>query len=334
MFRTIRHTTIVSMLVLLLAPCYAGAEVLWLSDSRPVKRKAASEHEHNVPDGYIASADEVDTTHKEKKQLWLRRGDDPLRAAYVDKDSVDSTVVLLDRQGNRSSMELADKNGPWHASAVLEELGFYNAYLTIQTVHDGRLEVQTAKAELLRGTCCRKGIEEETTRAPLDPTAPIELVREHLPDEELMTRITSGDRLTFTVLGRGAPLAGVPVTLITQHGWHNTAVSDDQGRVSYTMIRDYYPSWSEFNRRHRETYLTVAHLDTREKGTYEDTPYTSVRYTATLAGHYYPSSADYRSYAYGLSITLLVFTFGGTAIYLYRRRRRKPFKEVRFDGKD
>jgi cbb3-type cytochrome oxidase subunit 3 len=50
-----------------------------------------------------------------------------------------------------------------------------------------------------------------------------------------------------------------------------------------------------------------------------------------LAGSYYPSPDDYRSYAWGLGISLLIVFFCGVAIYLYRRRRVKPFQEVRFD---
>jgi len=53
----------------------------------------------------------------------------------------------------------------------------------------------------------------------------------------------------------------------------------------------------------------------------------------TLPGKYRPSPYDYRSYAWGLGIALFVIVFGGLAVYLYRRRRLKPYQEERIDDK-
>jgi hypothetical protein len=72
----------------------------------------------------------------------------------------------------------------------------------------------------------------------------------------------------------------------------------------------------------------IAETEAAEPGRYQDQAYDSVRYQATLAGTYHPSPEDYRSYAWGLGIGLLALLSGGSAVYLYRRRRVKPFREV------
>jgi hypothetical protein len=77
----------------------------------------------------------------------------------------------------------------------------------------------------------------------------------------------------------------------------------------------------------------IAEVAADESGNHNDQPYTRVRYQATLAGNYSPSPNDYRSYAWGLGVGLLAVLLSGVAIYLYRRRRLKPFQEVRFDEK-
>jgi hypothetical protein len=318
-----------TLTLLLPAPALCADQLLWLTDVRPARKTPATEQDHAA--GTASAADEVDLPQSESKRLWLRRGDDPLRASYVAADAVAGEMHLLDRRGDRLPLVPGVKTAPFHVTVTLEELGFYNAYLVERTVRFDTLRVDIAKFEVLKGTCCKKGIEQEQTRAFHDAELPLELVREHHPDEGLMTRITSGDEVVFTVLRHGRPVAGVPVTLTTQQGWRSIRESGADGRVAYTMLRDYFPSWHEFNRRHRDTFLVSASLEEETGGVYNDTAHRSVRYTTTLSGHYYPSSHDYRSYAWGLGLTLLVAAFGGTAIYLYRRRRVQPFKEVRFD---
>jgi len=89
----------------------------------------------------------------------------------------------------------------------------------------------------------------------------------------------------------------------------------------------------EFAKYHKQTFLMTADLDVSDKVTVDGVDYASAHYTGTLAGNYYPSPHDYRSYAWGLGIGLFVIVFGGVAVYLYRRRRVKPFKEERVDDK-
>ncbi|OHX36369.1 hypothetical protein BJL95_11435 [Methylomonas sp. LWB] len=302
---------------------------MWLTESGPGKAAKASRGAEAR--GSYTEGESMDNTHGATKHLWLRAGDDVSAAGFVKPNGMPATVCLIDGAGQRRDLRAADQNGWYHVQVDLPELGFYNAYLVRSSVDAGVLDVNVAKAELLKGTCCVKNANDELTRTAINSEAPLELVRTHLPEEGLFTRLSSGDTLNFTVLANGKPRAGATVTMITQQGWKKSAIADGEGRVSFTLIRDYFPSWNDFQRRHQETFLVVAeHEEQTAGGALNGERYSATRYRATLSGNYYPSSADYRSYAIGLGVGLFVVAFGGLAIFLFRRRRLKPYREVRF----
>ncbi|MBU1425081.1 MAG: DUF4198 domain-containing protein [Gammaproteobacteria bacterium] len=351
----------------------AAADVLWLSEVPPSRRAQTAapkaddmpqEHRHEMQPGKTASAQSavaqstvsanssakkhkhgggteidatgevVDNTHSGAKQVWLRNGSEPLGSAYAGTGRESETLTLLGLDGALPDAVMKNENGALKARIELPELGFYNAYLTQRMVHGDMLHVQIAKAELLHGTCCAKGIDDEEVSKPIiNANVPLELVRVHYPDEKLFTRIVSGDQVNFTVLSFGKPVAGAKVSMTTQNGWSSSKVSDAEGRVAFTMIRDYYTPWLEFKKYRKQTYLMNADLHVPSKVVADGVVYGSAHYNSTLAGSYYPSPHDYRSYAWGLGISLFVIVFGGVAIYLYRRRRLKPYKEVRVDDK-
>jgi hypothetical protein len=186
---------------------------------------------------------------------------------------------------------------------------------------------------MIRGNFRDSNVPDEQTRAIRDPLQPLEIVREHPEKELLFTRHVSGDTVKFTILAQGKPIEGVSVTLLTQQGWQKKLMSDKNGQVSFTMIRDYFPAWYDLRRRLRESFVVVADREWAENGVFKREQYAAVRHQATLSGRYSLSPRDYSSYAYGLGITIFVVTFSGLAIYLYRRRRVRPFREIRFDEK-
>lgn len=320
------------------------SDILWLSDVAPKRTKKAAEANHASHDksgrhqdnmDAVISGEEGDNLHSGAKRLWLRQGDDAANARYVDAAALSSEFSLIDARGNRSRIAQTPMGGLAHAKFEFEEMGFYNAYLARESVQDGVLRVQLAKAELLKGSCCVKDrdVDPDQKKAISDPTLPLELVREHKPDEKLFTRMVSGDKISFTVNRLGKPLAGAPVIMLTQQGWQKKTVSDENGRVEFTLIRDYFPAWNDFKRRTKESFVVVAEAEAAESGTRQGQNYAKVAYQATLSGKYLPSPYDYKSYAWGLGIAVFVFAFGGLGVYLYRRRRVKPFREVRFDEK-
>lgn len=347
-----------------------SADILWLTETPPLKSEKSAEkvepshamHDHHAmemattvvssvasasavnqaaPPKHVHDATEISLDgeapgkdYRAEKQIWLRQGDDIKKAKFIVTESASEQLTMIALDGQQTTLTASNADGRLTAKIELPAIGFYNTYLEKRAVRAGQLVVQLPKAELMWASCQAKEVDEESVAKPIiNASSPLEIVRLHSPDEGCMSRIVSGTVLNFVVYRFGKPQAGVAVSMVTQEGWRNTKVSDGDGKVSFTVIREYYPNWLEFNKFHTDTFLTVAEWQQAETGILNGEKYTSARYVATLPGKYRPSPYDYRSYAWGLGISFFVIVFGGLAIYLYRRRRIKPYQEVRFDDK-
>jgi hypothetical protein len=268
------------------------------------------------------------------KHLWLRFANGPQEQGYVTQENRFAPLTLIDPKGQVSQQEVSvDKeHGLLDITFPMPEEGFYNVYASGQQVNDGERQFQIAKAEVLKHSC-REGHDNIQEKMPPRHNAAIalEIVRERRPKEDFHTRIGFGDTVAFVVLRNGKPQPDAEVTLTTALGWTKRALSDGQGRVSYTMIRDYFPPWRMFNKRHAQPYLVKAEYRQQESGELDGQSYDHTLYCASFTGSYFPSRRDYESYAYGLTIGLFMLVFSGLAVYLYRRRRIRPYREVCFD---
>lgn len=292
----------------------AAASVVWFTDLQPGPAAAHGEHNHGGPV-------ERGRGGAVYKRLYMRYGEHPAEAEYAHGPAEATTIAVIDPTGAVTTLPF----GPEHHGSVafaMPHEGFYNAYLTSRRINGEELRVSVAKAEVLRHSC-REGHDHVAANMPYRPwsEAPIEILRERLPDENFHTLPASGDELGFRVLVGGVPAAGATVRMHTQHGWSRTVTADAEGRASFQLIRDYYPPWSEFQRRHQESFLVVAEYGADASGSHDGRPYRRVRHVATLAGSYYPSARDYASYGYGLAIGLLGLTLTGGGVVWHRRRR-------------
>lgn len=323
------HTTpcrlIFSALIVLLGASVAAAETLWLSDAPPCDSQKGA-HSHG---GRVEIRRGIFHKH-----LWLRYGSGPQEPGYVTQESRFAPLTLIDTKGRVSQQEISvDKaHGLLDINFAMPQEGFYNVYVSRQQVNNGVRQFQIAKAEVLKHSC-REGHDNIEDKMPPRHHAviPLEIVRERRPKENFHTRIGFGDTISFIVLRNGKPQPEAEVTLTTALGWSRRAVSDGRGRVSYTMIRDYFPPWRMFNKRHAQPYLVTAEYRRQESGRLDGRDYDRTLYCASFAGAYFPSRRDYESYAYGLMIGLFALVFSGLAVYLYRRRRIRPYREVCFD---
>jgi hypothetical protein len=313
-----------------------GGGVVWLSDLPPMRgdgtRPAGSRG-----GGMGGMAMGGERSGPPVKRLWLRSGADPQKSSFY-REEADAApeMLLVTPQGKPEGEPLSPpEEGRKNLSFEMSAQGFYRLYVTTRKLQGETLNVSVAKAEA--GNFTHDGDDEERAKAVVAnrvlESAPIEIVRERQLNEKPFFRLLSGDEQAFVVLQKGLPAAGARVRFVSHQGWVKEAVSDEQGRVSFQIIRDYFPPWSEFQKRFKATYLVIAEANAAESGSHKDQSYASVRYQATLSGSYYPSPDDYRSYAWGLGVGLLAVLFSGVAIYLYRRRRLKPFQEVRFNEK-
>jgi hypothetical protein len=67
---------------------------------------------------------------------------------------------------------------------------------------------------------------------------------------------------------------------------------------------------------------------------HSDKEYENIKHSSTYTSLYYPAESGYSSYAYGLFAATATAILSGFAIYWFRKRRERPFKEVRFDEKN
>jgi hypothetical protein len=313
------------LLLVLCSQSGFASELLWLSDTPPDEESAS--HLHRSHGGPV----ERGARGVMRKRLWLRSGEMPAEAVYVAPEG-ELTARLLKPDKEHSQPDRPVKDQRAQLLFDMPDEGFYNAYLTRRLVENNTLEIVTAKAEVLKHSC-REGHDHVEDLMPPNHLSdiPLEIVRERLPNENFHGRIAYGDEITFLVLAKGEPVSGAEVTLHTRSGWRNTSATDEHGHAKFTIIRDYFPSWELFKSRHRQEFLAVATLLSDKKGSYQGEAYSRTKVVATLPGHYYPSSRDYESYGYGLSFGLFGLTFSGLSIYLFRRRRVRPYKEIRFD---
>ncbi len=213
--------------------------------------------------------------------------------------------------------------------------GANSVYVVEQGVDDNVLIIRTAKWITMHHNCGwgHNGKFDKTLTTP-QPLAiiPFEIVIDKLWDTNFHLSVTSGDWLGITVLSYGQPVPGATISLSSEKGWSKRAVTDKEGKATIQMIRDYYPSlWSRFNRTHRGEFLLTAQYHADQQGIFRGHSYQQTSYITTFPWQYSPSSRDYASYAYGLALGLVGMTVSGFGVYIYRERRRKPYKGISFD---
>ncbi|MCW9015031.1 MAG: hypothetical protein OQL06_14770 [Gammaproteobacteria bacterium] len=300
-----------------------ASQTYWFSDTPPDRefaKKLSSSH-----DGLVLKSRRDGTS----KLLWLREGEDPLTSTYVKE--ADAPLILLDAKKNLKTVAFKNKS---YAEAIFKmpDEGFYNLFMIKRFVEDNTLYSITAKKEVLNHSC-REGHDNIKEKMPPNAyeAAPVDIIRERMPRERFHTHVTSGDIVSYRILQKGKPLADASVTLVTQKGWKKTLKTDENGHVTFEMIRDYYPEWHEFKRRTRENFLVIVEYVQAQSGTLDDMTYDTISYKATASGSYYPSTKDYQSYLYGLLIGLFAFFATFLSVYLYRRRRLNVYQEQRLD---
>lgn len=302
----------------------AAPAMFWISTLSPGYVSSVAAQGMSNPD------DETDSAYSTIKRFWFREGERLDRAAYL-SSAAPMTLERLDASGQRFPVHSGEDGAVAQVMLEIPEMGVGNFYATRTLVRGQTRWIQLAKAEIVRRNSRERNIDPKWLTSLHDPKLPLEIVRERPDKERLYSRLRSGDTVDFTIYAYGKPLAGVPVIMLTEQGWQKKVFSDAQGKASFTLIRDYFPAWHNFLRRMRETFVVVADHETPEPGIANEGGKTTTHYQATLSGRYALSPHDYSSYAYGLGIVIFVTTFSGLAVYLYRRRRVKPFQEIRFD---
>ena len=266
------------------------------------------------------------------KQLWLRSDEQYLKSS---SPAAMGDYQVLDTQGQTLAHEIIKKGRKASIRFFMPDEGYYNAYHVARTVIGDHLNIDVAKAEVLKHSC-REGHEHYPAhKTPKTwSEAPIEIVRLRESEDNFHTRRQWGDKLKFKILRAGEPYPKARVTLETGSGWAKTADSDENGIATFQIIRDYFPEGEKFERRHRERYTITAEIIADEAGQLNAQVFSETYSQATLSGTYDPRKSDYESSAQGLMYGSVGFLVLGVSSYWYRKRREQPFKETRFDERD
>ena len=260
-------------------------------------------------------------------KLWLVTGGREGKPRGV--GSAGGAVTASDNDLQPVDANVSVKRGSAAISVATGSPGLYTIYYAEDGVADGVRCTNSAKYELVHGRHGDKVALNLTETTAL----PFEIVRVKSADEGLFSRFVSGDTLTFKAMADGEPQPGAAVTLRTSEGWSRRVVTDANGSASFTLIKEYFPEWNAFDKRHEDRFVVTATWTRETPGELGGVPYEKHRFVTTYPGRFFPEPSSYKSYGYALLFGTAALLLTGIFVYIYRRRRVKPFTEVRFDEK-
>ncbi len=255
------------------------------------------------------------------RKVWLVFGHDLNDQKLVPPMELES--FYFDTKQNLQEVKLEQSRGTSSYSFEVPANGYYNVYAKNETHKDGKSIYKVAKLEYLNG---RHGSEERYTQEVKKPLqtdkTKIDLIRiKNDKEDSFFYRHAMGDELAFQALFDNRPLAGAKLSLNMGSGWRKTITTDEKGIAKFHIIRDYFPPWREFDKRHKEEMLiTLVHM-----------PDESEKYILSYPLSFYPNSSDYSSSGYALLLITLTLLFSGFMIYQFRKNRTRVFKELRYE---
>jgi len=264
---------------------------------------------------------------------WLRKGSSIDDAEYIClNESIGYQLTLISPEGEKEDIELV-KNKTCYAKFELNEEGYYNAYLIIKKDLGDTLNINIAKAELLNHSC-RNGHHKKLEARPVNYYPEItdfEIIRQRNPHEDYHYFTSSGDTETYKALFEGKPLAGVKVKINTEKGWSKTQYTNENGELNAEFIQDYFSKWRELNTREIYYYMLEADYTLKKDIHYKGKDYTHIHYVLTMSDGYHPSRTMYSSMVWGLIVFLITMVVSIVGIFIYKERRKRPYKEIKFN---
>jgi len=297
-----------------------SVEPLWFSLA-PSGEKSGS---GGRPSGRPASRFESEHRPMALRQYFLNGPRDNARGFVLHPDLTVSDLALEFGEKANGSIKLGMADGPHH--------GANNLYVFDSQVDNGSLVVRNAKWVTIQHSCgWGHGEKFNDTRQisqSLD-TIPLEIVVDHIWDTNFHSTVMSGDMINLQVLSYGKSAARARVSIISDKGWRKTVTTDEQGKVSFQMVRDYYPeSWSGFHRTHKGMVKFQADYRVDGSGEFEGQSYQSTNYSATFSWRYYPARQEYTSLLIGLLVAVFAMGLTGGGIYYYRQKRWRGMEKL------
>ncbi|GEM_PF-1933905 len=261
------------------------------------------------------------------KNAWLVFGENNLVS------NLDIKTLIFDTTQTQKDVKIDNKDSVTKYSFEVPKNGYYNLFAINEIVNNDTLFYKVAKLEYLNGKHGSKDIYNEEVKKELNTDrVKIDLVRlKDQNEKSFFYRTGMGDMLKFKATLDRKPLKNADITVDLNSGWNKNIKTDTNGTASFTLVRDYFPAWDKFDKRYKQDMLITLRYSEEKNGTIGDQKYKKVNYILTYPLSYYPNSSDYQSYGYGLLIGLFIFGLSGIIVYLYRRNRTKPFKEIKYE---
>lgn len=261
------------------------------------------------------------------KKVWLIFRENNLVS------NLDLKTFVFDTKQTQKNIKIDNKDGITTYSFEIPKSGYYNLFAKNETIKDDTLFYKVAKLEYLNGKHGSKDVYNDGIKKELKTDkVKIDLVRlKDKKEDSFFYNISMGDTLKFKAKLDGKPLKNADITIKLNSGWSKNIKTDDNGTASFVMIRDYFPSWNDFNKRYKQDLLLTLIFGEEKNGRLKDKEYKKVNYILTYPLSYYPNGSDYLSYGFGLIIGIFIFTLSGIIVYIYRRNRTKPFKEIKYE---
>ncbi|MDA3946760.1 MAG: 4Fe-4S binding protein [Helicobacteraceae bacterium] len=255
------------------------------------------------------------------QKMWLVYGDEVNNQKLVPPMKIET--FYFDTKQKLKEIKLEQSRGTSSYSFEVPSNGYYNIFAKNEIHQNGKVIHKVAKLEYLNG---RHGIEDVYTQEVKKPLhtdkTKIDLTRiKSEKEDSFFYRHAMGDELAFEALFDNKPLANAKLTLTTQSGWSKRITTDAEGIAKFHIIRDYFPEWGEFDKRHKEEMLiSLIHM-----------PSANEQYILTYPLSFYPNVSDYESYGYALLLMTLTLLISGFIVYRFRRNRTRPFSELKYE---
>ncbi len=339
--KSISKTILLSIVILWSIEIYSQ-EPIWLSNQPP--KEISRKYKYSGMHRYCAIRQKTDDANGRNRHgtwgkstdyvQWLRKGKSVAHSQYyLPSKNTEVDIKLKDPFGKGAKIELI-KDSLAYIKFQLEDEGRYNAYVIIkEPVNQDTLLINIAKAELYSHSC-RNGHSKKIINRPVKYYPDItdfEIIRIRKSDESLHHYTSSGDNEIFQVLYKGEPLKNVSVKIYTQKAWNKTLKTDKNGQVNIDFIQDYFSKIQELNRRKTYYYLVQADLMVEDSIQYQGKTYHNIHYITTVSDGYRPWRMMYKSKLWGLIIFFIVLVLSIIGIFIYKERRKRPYKEIVFN---
>ncbi len=140
-------------------------------------------------------------------------------------------------------------------------------------------------------------------------------------------RTQTGEEARFRLTFRGRPVKGACVVMITQKDWRKAKKTDENGEVSFFIIKETPTEGGWRARRRTEKYLVVArHFVPDAPAAQEGENRAGTRYLATRMLRVRPSRLEWESKSTAFIVGSFTVVAAGAAIAIRRSRRRRRTK--------